>query len=120
MLTLKGRIVNVFHVPPRTNRDGEVLPPYSKVQLMGEVPLPQGGVQVELIDLRTDRGTAFEAAKGKLVECAVRPYAFAGEGGGVIGGVSLLKGVEIRLLKDDGSPAGVLASEGPQNARKAS
>lgn len=120
MLTVKGLIMNVYHVPARTTRDGELLEPYSKVQLMGEMPLPQGGVQMELLDLRTDRGTAFEQAKGKLVECSVRPYAFAGEGGKVVAGLSLIKGVEIRLLKEDGTRAGALSSDGPSNARKAS
>jgi hypothetical protein len=121
MLTLRGRVMNVYHVPMKTTRDGEIREPYAKVQIMGEIPLPQGGVQMDLIDLRTDRGNAFERAKGQLVECAVRPYAFAPEGGGsVIGGVSMIKGVEIKLLKDDGTPGGILAQDGPTNAKKAS
>lgn len=118
MLTVKGRVMNVFHVPAKTMRDGEIREPFSKVQLMGETPLQTGGVQLEMLDLKTDRGTAFEAAKGRVVECAVRPYAFAGETGNVMGGVSLVKGAEIILLNDKGEREGVLSADGPRNQQR--
>lgn len=115
MMVLRGRVINVYHMPATTTKDGLIREPYSKVQIMGAIPLASGGEQMELVDLRTDRGHAFEAAKGRNVECMVRPYAFQAEGGGVIGGVSMLKGVEIKLFDDDWKPSGKLASDSPRS-----
>lgn len=98
MLVLEGRVVNVAHKPARTTKDGEIIPATTHVQILGGLP----GAQMDLFNLKTDRGTAFEAAQGKIVRCPVRPYAFAGDGGGIIAGLSMVQGAQILLVDDKG------------------
>lgn len=96
MLTLRGRIVNVVNSPARTTTEGEIIPPSCRVEILAGIV----GKKMELFTLKTERGSAFQAAMGRQVECQVQPYAFAGERGGVVAGLSMVKDCEILLIDE--------------------
>lgn len=54
MLQITGKVVNVFTKEGGTNKDGEVYEATHKVQLLGQVDLPNGDVQNDLIDLTVE------------------------------------------------------------------
>jgi hypothetical protein len=104
-IQVTGRVVNVFRGRAGTDRKtGEVIEPKSKVQLLCETKLQQGGVEMDMHSFNTDRPSAFEAAKGKLVRCPLKRW--TGEEGA--SGYYIPKGVEIELVDDTGKSAGPL------------
>lgn len=76
MLTLCGQVVNVYVQPGGTNKKtGEAYDPRDKVQLLGNIPMPDGSVKYDLVDLSTENGHLFEQAKGKTVRVPVGVFA---------------------------------------------
>lgn len=75
MLSLCGRVVNVFVQPGGVSKKtGEVFDPKDKVQIMGQIPLPEGGYKLDLVTLNVENGKVFEALNGKLVRVPVGVY----------------------------------------------
>ena len=113
-LSLTGTVMNVYAVAARTDpATGEIRPAASKVQIMGEIKQGDGSVRYDMHDLRTDRGTAFMAAKGKKVRCPVAIFNIEGTAG-----LYLPKNAEIELVDDTGKKTGLLDSL-PDSASKA-
>ena len=54
MLQITGKVVNVFTQDGGKNKDGTEYAERHKVQLMGEMALPNGDVKMDLMDLTID------------------------------------------------------------------
>ena len=94
MLKLNGKVVNVFTKEGGTNKDGENYEERHKVQLMGERALPNGDVQMDLMDLTVSDLSDWNDMQGK--EVSVDIGAFAPAKGSIIYFVS--KGSKPQLV----------------------
>ncbi|MDZ5288700.1 hypothetical protein [Helicobacter pylori] len=75
MLQMTGMVVNLFTKEGGKDKEGKQYEPTHKVQLLGEVDLPNGDVQNELVDLKVDSLDDWLAYKGKNVAVDVGVYA---------------------------------------------
>ncbi|EDN7874652.1 hypothetical protein GRG88_15580 [Listeria monocytogenes] len=76
MFTLCGQVMHTFVQPGGTSKKtGDAYDPRDKVQIMGQLPMPNGGHRLELITLNTEDARLFEQAVGKTVRIAVGMYA---------------------------------------------
>lgn len=68
MIKLEGTIINVFTQQGGTSKKtGEAFEDRDKIQLLGELELPNGSIKHELIDLTVENGKEYEPLKGKRV-----------------------------------------------------
>ena len=68
MIKLEGTIINVFTQQGGTSKKtGEAFADRDKIQLMGELELPNGSIKHELIDLTVEDGKAYVNLKNKRV-----------------------------------------------------
>ena len=68
MIKLEGTIINVFTQQGGTSKKtGEAFADRDKIQLMGELELPNGSIKHELIDLTVENGKEYESLKNKRV-----------------------------------------------------
>jgi Tol biopolymer transport system component len=75
MLKLNGKVVNVFTKEGGTNKDGEDYEERHKVQLMGERALPNGDVQMDLMDLTVNDLSDWNDMQGKEVSIDIGAFA---------------------------------------------
>lgn len=76
MFTLCGQVANVFVQPGGVSKKtGEAFDPRDKVQILGELPLPEGGKRLELVTLNVEDARPFMAAQGKKIRVPVGCYA---------------------------------------------
>lgn len=54
MIELTGTVVNTFATPPGKNKKGEDYDSKDKIQVIGEFPMPNGEVRMELVTLTVD------------------------------------------------------------------
>ena len=78
MLTLNGTVMNVFDTPEKTNKDGEVIPASTRVQLHAENMLENGQKRMELVTLKVAKGDRFRALVGKPVSVPVGAFVTGG------------------------------------------
>lgn len=71
MLNLTGEVINVFHVDAGTNKKGENYDARDKIQLLGELELPNGETKKELIDLTVDNVHQYDGLIGKTISLPV-------------------------------------------------
>ena len=80
MFTLCGQVANVYVQPGGVSKKtGEVFDPRDKVQILGELPQPDGSKRLDLITLSVEDATIFKAALSKRIRVAVGFFA-AGRG----------------------------------------
>lgn len=75
MLKIKGKVVNVFTQDGGTDKDGKEYAESYKVQLMGERALPNGDVQMDLVDLKVDSLEEWNDLQGKCVSIDIGEFA---------------------------------------------
>ena len=75
MLQMTGMVVNLFTKEGGKDKEGKEYEPTHKVQILGEVDLPNGDVQNELVDLKVDSLDDWMTYKGKNVAVDVGIYA---------------------------------------------
>jgi hypothetical protein len=76
MIKLEGTIINVFTQQGGTSKKtGEAFADRDKIQLMGELELPNGSIKHELIDLTVEDGKAYESLKNKRVSIPCGAFA---------------------------------------------
>lgn len=71
MLNLTGQVINVFHMDAGTNKKGESYDARDKIQLLGELALPNGETKKELIDLTVDNVVQYDDLIGKTISLPV-------------------------------------------------
>jgi hypothetical protein len=72
MITMQGRVINVFQANPRTDREtGVITPGKHKIQVMGNMPMQSGENRFEMHDLTVHELEAFKPFVGKEVRFAL-------------------------------------------------
>lgn len=71
MLELTGTICNIFKTAAGVGKDGKSYDEKDRVQLLGEMSLPNGGVKVELVNLSVDDVTPYLQFEDKRVRVPV-------------------------------------------------
>ena len=75
MLQITGQVVNLFTLDAGKDKDGKEFGERYKVQLMGNVALPNGDAKYDLMDLTVDDLTDWVGLKGKVVSIDVGAFA---------------------------------------------
>lgn len=79
MLTLRGRVENVFHREARVAKDGQKFEASEHVQLLCSQEMQNGDARMELVTLRTDRLDEFRAVEGQEIRCDVGAFVSGGQ-----------------------------------------
>jgi len=74
MLTLNGKIINVFETPIRNSKDGKSYGGQYKIQVMAENELQNGQIRNDLIDLTVESFSPFKPLLGQMVRIPVGVY----------------------------------------------
>jgi hypothetical protein len=99
MLTLNGKIINVFDTPESTDKKtGEIREAKFRIQIMAENELQNGQRRFDLVNLSVDQPALYKPLQGQNVRVPV---------GAFVSGTSVqyyaLKGAQPELIK---APAG--------------
>lgn len=93
MLQIAGKVINIFTVEGGTDKEGKEFAERHKVQLMGNVALPNGESKYDLMDLSVSDLADWKGLQGQ--DIAINIGAFAPSKGTIIYFVS--KGAKPRL-----------------------
>ena len=74
MLTLNGQLINSFKTP-EGEKDGKEYGGQDKVQILGEVALPNGESKRDLITLSTHNKEYFKGLEGQTISVPVSVFA---------------------------------------------
>lgn len=75
MLQITGQVVNVFTVEGGTDKEGKEFAERYKVQLMGNVALPNGDAKYDLMDLTVESLDDWASLQGKSVSIDIGAFA---------------------------------------------
>ena len=75
MLQITGQVVNFFTVEGGTDKEGKEFAERHKVQLMGNVALPNGNTKYDLMDLTVDDLGLWSGLQGKNIAIEVGAFA---------------------------------------------
>ncbi|MGP5408460.1 hypothetical protein ACTXPO_13800 [Psychrobacter celer] len=75
MLQITGKVVNVFTQEGGTSKDGKEYSERHKVQLMGEMALPNGDVKMDLMDLTIEDLTDWNDKQNKTISIDIGAFA---------------------------------------------
>ena len=79
MLTLNGKIINVFDTPESTDRKtGEVRDAKFRIQVMAENELQNGQKRYDLVNLSVDQPALYKPLTGQFVRVPVGAFATGG------------------------------------------
>ena len=82
MLQITGKVINLFTVEGGKDKEGKEFAEKHKVQLMGNVALPNGDSKYDLMDLSVDDLSVWTGLQGK--DIAIDIGAFAPAKGSII------------------------------------
>jgi hypothetical protein len=74
MLTLTGVVTHTFEAPKGVNKEGKDYGGGDKVQLLCNIPLPNGEYRVDVVTLGTDQVAYFKDRIGKNVSLPVGAF----------------------------------------------
>lgn len=76
MFTMSGQVINVYVTPKGiSKKTGEEFGGDDKVQIMGDIPVDNGHVRKELVEIRTSEPQTFQKLIGKPVSLPISFYA---------------------------------------------
>ena len=75
MLQITGQVVNFFTVDGGTDKEGKEFAERHKVQLMGNVALPNGNTKYDLMDLTVESLDDWASLQGKSVSIDIGAFA---------------------------------------------
>jgi hypothetical protein len=75
MLQISGKVINVFTKEAGKNKDGSDYDERHKVQLMGERALPNGDIQMDLMDLTIQDLSDWNDMQGKDISIDIGAFA---------------------------------------------
>ena len=79
MLTLNGKIINVFDTPESTDKKtGEVRDAKFRIQVMAENELQNGQKRYDLVNLSVDQPALYKPLTGQLVRVPVGAFVASG------------------------------------------
>ena len=70
MITLNGTLLNIFKTPARENSDEK-----DKIQILGDVALPNGEVRKDLMTITVNNVRKFEGKEGSDISLSVGAFA---------------------------------------------
>lgn len=76
MFLLVGRLLHVFKTPAGTKKTGEQYDGQDKIQILGNIPMPDGGHRLDLVTLTTKDAASFDSFVGEVISCPIGCYAF--------------------------------------------
>lgn len=71
MLMMNGQLLNMFVSPKGVNKNGDEYGGQDKVQILGDVPLPNGEIRKEMFTLSTHDASTFREYQGKDISVPV-------------------------------------------------
>lgn len=75
MLQISGKVVNLFTVEGGRDKDGKEYDERHKVQLLGNIALPNGGSKYDLMDLTVEDLGIWQNFKGKDITIPIGAFA---------------------------------------------
>lgn len=75
MLKISGQVVNIFTVEAGKDKDGNEYEAKHKVQLLGNIALPNGDTKYDLMDLTVDTLSDWQSLSGKDITVDVGAFA---------------------------------------------
>lgn len=75
MLTLKGKLINTFVSPKGENKSGESYGGQDKIQIIGDISLPNGETKVDMFTLTTANIEHFQSLNGKDIRVPIGIFA---------------------------------------------
>ena len=94
MFTLNGQVIHVYVSPKGVNKSGEEYGGQDKVQILGDLPLPDGQTRKEMVTLTTNQGNELQQCLGSHISA---PIAFWAKASNI--GYFIPKGSSIELEK---------------------
>lgn len=70
MITLNGTLLNIFKTPARENSDEK-----DKIQILGDVALPNGEIRKDLMTITVNNVRKFEGKEGSDISLSVGAFA---------------------------------------------
>ena len=77
MFTVTGLLVNIFRTPEGKNQEGETYGGDYKIQVLGELPLPNGETRQEMVDLKVHDVESYKGLLNKRISVPVGSLALA-------------------------------------------
>lgn len=75
MFTVMGKVVHVFDQPGRLDKEtGETTPDSVRLQMMGQMPVPNGETRLDLITVKVEDKETYEKLKGKDIRLPVGAF----------------------------------------------
>lgn len=71
MLDLTGELINTYTSPAGQNKKGEDYEARDKIQIIGDIELPNGETRKELISLTVEDATIYEKFKASVIRVPV-------------------------------------------------
>lgn len=75
MLQITGKVINVFTTEAGKDKEGKEYAERHKVQLMGQLALPNGDVKMDLMDLTIDDLSDWNDKQGKTISIDIGAFA---------------------------------------------
>ena len=76
MFTVMGKVVHVFDQPGRIDQEtGEKTPDSVKLQMMGQMPVPNGETRLDLITVKVEDKETYEKLKNKEIRLPAGSFA---------------------------------------------
>lgn len=75
MLTMNGQLLNIFVSPKGENKEGKEYGGQHKIQLLGDVALPNGEVRKDMFTLTAHEIEDFKSLEGKNISVPVGIFA---------------------------------------------
>jgi len=75
MFTVTGKVVHVFTQPGAVNKEtGEVGEATPRLQLMGQMPVPNGETRLDMITVKVEDRATFEPLKNKTIRLPIGAF----------------------------------------------
>jgi len=72
MFTVSGQVINVFDQQGKVDQEtGEVTPTTPRLQLLGNMPMPNGETRMDMITVKVENKQAYEQLKGKDIRLPI-------------------------------------------------
>lgn len=72
MFTVAGKVINVFDQKGRLDETtGEMTPTTPRLQMLGEMPMPDGEVRMDMITVKVENKEAFASLVGKDIRLPI-------------------------------------------------
>ncbi len=76
MFTVSGKVINVFDQPGKVDQEtGEIGETTCRLQILGNMPVPNGELRLDLITVKVENKKAYEALQDKEIRLPIGVFA---------------------------------------------